>query len=408
LAKNPTPAARLPRFIGLDGPARARRRISRLALAVVGCGAVGRPFADAMARMDIGRLLLIDAGRYRVADVPHQGIASSEVGLPKAEATAASIRSRRPGVRVEAFDGRVESLDEDLFHGLDAVFLATDNLHAEADVSRRALHHRVPLIQGAVFGDAMLAQVRFLLNRDGQGPCLYCGFGPAELDHLARETVWSCRGPLRGQRLARVHTAPTMSYPALSATAAHLAASLLIRHALGLGEPLSDCVLEYCGYTNALVTSPLNRREDCPADHLAWEPRPVSVALEDATLPDLARLAGFRAGFDGGASGDALSFTIGDYTWVTRWLCGCAGAGTHARFWRTASRCPRCARCGKRVRPDPFACCRRASAHAFAPSCRQRPLRELGAADVGYALVRGPDRAVYLHTHARGEGHENR
>ncbi len=66
-----------------------------------------------------------------------------------------------------------------------------------------------------------------------------------------------------------------------------------IRHFLGLGVPLTDELLEYRGYTDELVKTPLERNVDCPVDHQRWRilPRGDHVQTLRAAV-DRAGLAG--------------------------------------------------------------------------------------------------------------------
>ncbi|MHC4415957.1 MAG: ThiF family adenylyltransferase [Planctomycetota bacterium] len=381
---------RLPDFLHRDASVDPSAALGRLRLAVIGCGAVGLHFGKAAARLAPAEMWLVDHGRYKLESVNTQSIDPDQVGEPKATSAGQVIKAIHPTIEVYAADGPVEDLPDDAFGDCDLVFLATDNLRAELDTSRRCVQHRRPLLRGAVFGDALLADVQFLLNRDGRGPCVACGFGAAEWEHVSRETHWPCDGVIAGKRAA-VETAPTMSVAGLSSLAADLAMMLLLRHVLKLGAPLEDCLMQYCGYTNGIVTSPQSRNPDCPAEHMAWERKASCRPLGAATLRELAGVAGL----DVEASGGALSFAIDQFAFTRRALCKCPEPRRLQRFVFAHGSSARCDSCGEQLSADPFATYRRAPLHVLAPVL-DRSLEELGAGRARFAVVRDAGRAVFV------------
>ncbi len=103
------------------------------------------------------------------------------------------------------------------------------------------------------------------------------------------------RAPARGRprRAPRVAELPTVSVASLCSLASNLASNQLLRHVLQLGTPVADTSLEYCGYTNRTVTSPLTLSQNCPCDHRRGVLLPSPKLLREVSLAELAAAAGF-------------------------------------------------------------------------------------------------------------------
>ena len=114
-------------------PRQARLRVARVA--VVGCGSVGAPIANSLARAGVGRLLLVDGEVFATANVGRHPLGLPSVGLLKASALAARIGADCPHVEVVAHDGDVELLLQGAgaaFETCDLVISATAHWPAEA------------------------------------------------------------------------------------------------------------------------------------------------------------------------------------------------------------------------------------------------------------------------------------
>jgi molybdopterin/thiamine biosynthesis adenylyltransferase len=373
---------RLPSFHGQAGGAAAA--LDSLRVAVVGAGSVGRPAALALARLQVGEIRVVDPGRYKPESLLTQPISPADLGQPKAANTARLCRELSPRTRVAAFDSAAQALPPAALADVDAVLLATDNLAAEVEVGQRCLWLGRPLLQASVHGDTLVAQVRFFRNAGGAGPCPACGFGPAEWAHLNRETTFSCEGRGAGPAAGRTVAAPTRSVSFLCSLAADLALVQLFCFALKLGAAPQDVVLEYCGYTQRTVLSPLRRNAECPCDHSAWGHAAAPRPLAECTPRELARAAGL--------GDDVRSLAVGALPFIERGACAACGREQEVGRFGAAGRC---GGCGGPVEAQPFYT-HRALPAALLPPLLDRPLGELGAKQAHSALVRGPGGAVLV------------
>jgi molybdopterin/thiamine biosynthesis adenylyltransferase len=383
--------ARLPNFIAAAPVADAA--LDGLRLMIVGTGSVGGAVAMHAARLQIKELRLVDPGRFKPESLLTHGIEPGTTGS-KALYWGRHCKAISPGTRVLACDGPVERLGVLDFAAADLVVMATDNLAAEVEVGQRCNHLCQPLLQASVYGDMLVAQVRFWRNRDGSGPCPRCGFGGEEEELLNRQTRFRCGGD--GPQTPKQDMPPTMSVSFLCASAADLAMMHLLRLVLGLGAAITDGVVEYCGYTHRTTVGPLSRRAECACEHVAWGRVSVARPLHACNLRELA-----EAALGNGDLPPDLSFLVGDDLLFVEGAACCGAVRPARRFCRPDDTAATCARCGAALRPQTFYSHRPVSA-AVLGALIDRPLDRLGAAAPAWVLVRAGDRAVLC----QEEGHE--
>jgi molybdopterin/thiamine biosynthesis adenylyltransferase len=395
-SNNPFPIpradARMPRFLSRSGSPDATR-LQRLEVALIGAGAVGRNVALHLARLAPATLWIVDPGRYKPESLLTQTIGPDDVGQSKALNVARLCKAISPATRVRAFEGSFEALETTALLDAGLVVLATDNLRAEVQVGQRCIHLQRPLVQASVHGDTLTSQLRFFSNASAAGPCPACGFTAEEWTHLNRSTSFSCEGHrvTTGRATAKVETQPTTSVSFLCSLAADLALMQILRHALGLGAPVVDTVLEYSGYTHRTVASPLKRNPRCPAEHLPWRTATAGRPLADSTLRELAQAAGF-AGDD---TATRAAFYLGELFFLEWGVCHQAHSAPVGRFVAPGESIGSCPCCAGPVRPHPFHSHRPASGRLLDPLL-DRPLSEIAPATPAWAVVRGEDEAVLL------------
>jgi molybdopterin/thiamine biosynthesis adenylyltransferase len=382
----PKREARLPAFLGLEEP--PAPRLDNLRVMGVGCGSVGSGVALHLARLQVRELWLVDPGRLKAESLLTHPMEPGGVGMPKVEYFGRMAKQISPATRVRVFDGPVQSLSLAAFEEVDVAVLATDNLAAEVFVGQRCIHHRTPLVQASVHGDTLVAQVRFWLNRDARGPCPACSFGAAEWGHVNRETRFKCE-PDGGQDTRHVTAAPTMSVSFLCSMSADMAMVQLLRHVLGLGRPLEDSVVEYCGYTHQVSTSALRRNLLCPCQHVAWDRATLPGPLGRMSLQEIAG----RAGFNDGVAAEDLAYMVDAYTFVEQVVC-CGIEQRVGRFVETGAEAAQCSRCGSSLGTGGFYCYRTTPSGALTAVIGE-PLDRLGAGGAEWVVVSDGRRSVF-------------
>jgi molybdopterin/thiamine biosynthesis adenylyltransferase len=387
-------SSRLPQFVG--GPADAAAVLRGLRVACVGAGSVGGRIACHLARLGIAELWLIDPKRFKAESVLTHEIEPGAAGLFKAEYAGLLAKAISRDTRIFVYRGKVQDLPLDIFAGLDLVIMAPDNLAAEIEVGQRCLHFGVPLIHASLFGETLTAQVRFFANADAEGPCPACGFGETERRQAFNETQFSCEGAINGRTASTGTEQPTRSIPSLCSTSSDLAVNQAIRHFLRLGNPVGNTIIEYCGYTNQLITSHLERNPACPCDHTRIT---VASSHRDLALCTPARLA---RSFSFTTSDKSLTIAVEGSTWLLRGSCRCALPEQQIRLvpcgTKVAGRCPRCR---STIQVMPF------HAHRSVPfsllgKAAGKPLSDSGAPAVSRVLLRNADQATLIRNPGTG------
>lgn len=146
------------RQLSLDGfGPLAQRRLAGSRALVAGLGGTGSVVATQLALAGVGHLTLVDRDVVSTENLHRQPIYSlADVGMAKAEAAAAFLRERVPGVKIE-FD--VDSLDDLNSHRVlgraDLAADCLDNLPSRLALNRACVEKGIPLVHtGATGWDA--------------------------------------------------------------------------------------------------------------------------------------------------------------------------------------------------------------------------------------------------------------
>jgi molybdopterin/thiamine biosynthesis adenylyltransferase len=386
-----TPPPRVARFPELVGLTRDLHRIlDELELLVIGAGSVGKRFVLHAAQLQPRSLTIVDPACYKQENLLNQWITPDAIGRNKAEYVGQICTQISPNTRVRVFAGRAEELPLDALCSTGFVMLATDNLGVEVDVGQRALNNGVPLVQASVAGEFLVAQIRFCGNADDDSPCLACGFGPAEWGHVHQETVFSCQGGEYDEaRQQPANRAATRSTSSLCSTAADLAMTQMIRHLGGIGVPVVDTLLEWCGYTHATKITALKKNIHCPCEHRRWNRYQTQRALSTYTPLELANIALGHV-----RSEDGVSLTIDRLQFCEVGVCThCAARQPVEKFVARLLGAGTCPVCGGAVDGLPFHTHRPVPLAVLGKSA-DRPLRELLERMPNSVIVRGPNTAV--------------
>lgn len=110
-----------------------QRKLSAATAAVCGLGGLGSNIAIALARVGIGRLILIDHDRVDITNLHRQQYKAHQIGKYKAEALAENLSEIAPYVRVDAFAQKITAENfSQLLRGADVICEAFDDAEAKA------------------------------------------------------------------------------------------------------------------------------------------------------------------------------------------------------------------------------------------------------------------------------------
>jgi molybdopterin/thiamine biosynthesis adenylyltransferase len=147
---------------GLEGQA----KLLRATVAVVGLGGLGGYVTEALARMGVGRLILIDGDVFEEHNLNRQLLsAESSLGLDKAQAARQRVAGINGAVEVISHTARLtrESLPR-LLEGADVVVDALDRLPIRLVLQEGVQALGIPLVHGSIAG--FLGQVMTIFPGD--------------------------------------------------------------------------------------------------------------------------------------------------------------------------------------------------------------------------------------------------
>lgn len=218
----------------------APARLHRAHVLVVGMGGTGSHAALGLAAAGVGRLTLVDDDEVASDNLGRQTLyRRQDVGRPKVEAAADSLRERFPHLAVDAVRTRVAGTDDfsRLLEDVDCLVLGADEPQQIRSWANRACRQAsVPWAAGGYQGP----QTSTWLFRPGGGPCFDC------LELQQAQTVEQL-----GERVDLDHWAAhginAVSYVTAAVSGAHLANAAL---SLLVGIP---AIRSNCQYFTSLV-----------------------------------------------------------------------------------------------------------------------------------------------------------
>ena len=121
---------------------------------IIGLGGLGGGVCEMLARVGIGRLILVDGDVFEVSNLNRQLLSQERlIGFPKAEAARDRVKSINSGIEVIH---RIEFLDEKNLYepikGSDVVMDCLDSIDTRFKLQDAAKKASVPIVSGAIAG----------------------------------------------------------------------------------------------------------------------------------------------------------------------------------------------------------------------------------------------------------------
>lgn len=209
--------------------------LSRAQVSVIGAGGLGGCVIELLARLGIGRLLVVDHDRFDETNLNRQALSRADnVGAFKAEEAVRAVNAINPAVEVISHTARLtEANAEAVLIGSLAAVDALDNIPDRFLLEAAAQRLAIPLVHAALAG--FEGQLMTIFPHDRGLEMLY-GRPPARRDH-----------PVRPEAVLGVPT-PT---PALLAT---LQAMEVLKILTGRGQPIRNAMLHIDLETGAFDT----------------------------------------------------------------------------------------------------------------------------------------------------------
>ena len=223
----------------------AQERLGAAMVIVVGAGALGSPVATYLAAAGVGRIGVVDQDPVELSNLHRQPLHfTPDIGVAKADSAAAKLGFLNPEVMVEPYAVRLEEANaEAIVMGADLVVDCSDSFETRYLVNDACCRAGIDLVEGGVLGFAGLV----MSIRPGRSACYRCAFPvppPAG-------SVPSCR------------EAGVLG--AMAGIVGSIQALEAIKLLAGVGEPLTDRILQLDGHDMGQTIVRTGRRDGCPA-----------------------------------------------------------------------------------------------------------------------------------------------
>jgi molybdopterin-synthase adenylyltransferase len=223
----------------------AQERLAAASVILVGAGALGSPAALYLAAAGVGRIGVVDDDRVELSNLNRQPLHfTPDVSLGKADNAQVKLGALNPDVLVESYPARLDEQNAAaIVLGVDLVVDCSDSFATRYAVNDACCAEAIPLVEAGVLGFSGLV----LSIRPGRSACYRCAF-PVE---PPAGSVPSCR------------EAGVLG--AMAGIVGSIQALEALKLLTGVGEPLTDRILQIDGATLEFVRVATERRDGCPA-----------------------------------------------------------------------------------------------------------------------------------------------
>jgi adenylyltransferase/sulfurtransferase len=223
-----------------------QRRLLGARVLVVGAGGLGSPVALYLAAAGVGTLGLADHDAVELTNLQRQILhTTADLGRPKTESGAESIRALNPDVEVIEVKSRLEASSAlDVIARFDVVVDGSDNFPTRYLLNDACYLNRRPLVSGAIF--QFEGQVTVFDARRDDSPCYRCLFprppAPGSVPNCAQAGVFGV----------------------LAGTIGTIQATEVVKLVCGIGSPLVGHLLLYDALEARFTRVRVSRDEACP------------------------------------------------------------------------------------------------------------------------------------------------
>ena len=131
-----------------------QEKFKNTTVTVIGCGGIGGETIEMLARLGVGKLILVDEDSFELSNFNRQNFAKTDViGEEKSEVALKQVKLINPNVEVINYTEHVDISNVDKFvKDADIVIDALDNVLTRVILSRKAMEYKIPFIHGAIHG----------------------------------------------------------------------------------------------------------------------------------------------------------------------------------------------------------------------------------------------------------------
>lgn len=131
-----------------------QKKLAESSIAIVGCGGLGGTMAEELARLGIGRLILIDGDVFEESNLNRQLFSTeSNIGAKKVEAAMKRLKTVNSEVKLTLFDKLFSKENSSiLFSGADLVLDALDSINRRVELEMACHDLNIPLVYAGIAG----------------------------------------------------------------------------------------------------------------------------------------------------------------------------------------------------------------------------------------------------------------
>jgi molybdopterin/thiamine biosynthesis adenylyltransferase len=215
-----------------------QEKLKKAKVFIGGAGGLGSPAAIYLAAAGIGTLRIADHDRVELSNLNRQVLHWDEnIGERKVDSAAAKLRQLNPDIKVEIMGETITVKNIlRLVGDADAIVDAMDNLPARYILNKAAIEKGIPFFHGAVYG----LEGRAMTVLPGKTACLNCLYHNVKV--------------------------PKEKFPVIGVTPAVIGciqATEVIKYLTGLGELLTDRILNYDALRMRFIEFRIKRDPNC-------------------------------------------------------------------------------------------------------------------------------------------------
>ncbi len=156
--------------VGIKG----QKKLMNAKVLIIGAGGLGAPAALYLAAAGVGTIGIVDADDVDLSNLQRQVIhTTADIGIPKAESAAATMRAINPEITVNTYRQFVDSTNiMDIIKDYDFILDGTDNFPAKFLINDACVMAEKPFSHAGIiqFKGQLMTYV------PGEGPCYRCVF----------------------------------------------------------------------------------------------------------------------------------------------------------------------------------------------------------------------------------------
>jgi adenylyltransferase/sulfurtransferase len=215
-----------------------QEKLKKAKVFLAGAGGLGSPIAIYLAAAGIGTLRIADHDVVELSNLNRQVLHWEEnIGKRKVDSAAEKLGKFNTGIKIETISETItEANVSKLVGDSDLIVDAMDNLPTRYLLNKTAVEKGIPFFHGAVYG----FEGRAMTVLPGKSACLNCLYHGASV--------------------------PKEKFPVIGVTPAVIGciqATEVIKYLVGLGELLTDRLLNYDALRMKFTEFKINRDPDC-------------------------------------------------------------------------------------------------------------------------------------------------